>query len=271
MTGLGTRRDRPAARGLGPAGLGPLQKGTLVLSPHFDDAALSIGGALAARAFPDPVCIYTIFGISNYTSGRFHAGWRRVTNLRRCEDRRYAALVGATCAFAEFQEAGLRIGSDFQSLFRCRGNPYPSKPAGFDRALREIVLEYRPWLLVCPLGIGDHWDHLLVYRAVRKMRLSFRLPVLFYEDLPYAEHLGPRGVERAIASLGRRFHSITIPIDLDTKCAGLTCYASQLGDVDVQRVRKYASDLAKWKRAHGPRERLWTSTPALLGRAGWWG
>jgi LmbE family N-acetylglucosaminyl deacetylase len=261
---LGARRARPAARGLTPAGSDPLQTGTLVLSPHFDDAALSIGGALEAGAFPDPVCIYSVFGVSNYTRNRFHAGWRRVTSLRRREEKRYAAALGAICAFAEFQEAALRIGSDFPSLFRCRGNAYPLKPARFDRAMRDIVLEYRPRLLLCALGIGDHWDHLLVYRAVRKMRLGLRLPVLFYEDLPYAERLGPHSVERTVALLGPRFHSITIPIDLDAKCAGLTCYASQLGNDDTHRVRKYAWDLAKRTGAKGPSERLWTSTPAII-------
>ena len=92
------------------------------------------------------------------------------------------------------------------------------------------------------------------------MRLGLRLPVLFYEDLPYADRLGPRGAERMLASLGSRFYSITVPIDLETKCAGLACYTSQLGDEDTYRVRKYAWDLAKLKCAKGPCERLWTST-----------
>jgi len=256
--GLETRRARPAARGLATPASNLLRKGTLVLSPHFDDAALSIGGALAARAFPDPVCIYTVFGISNYTRGRFHGGSRRVTSLRRREEKRYAAALGATCAFADFLEAGLRFDSHFASIFRGHGNSDPLKPARFDRAIRDVVFKYRPRLLLCPLGLGDHWDHLLLYRAVRKMRLGLRLPVLFYEDLPYADPLGPRGVERLMALLGRRFHPLTFPIDLNQKCAGLACYPSQLGGEDTYRVRKYAWDLAKRSRVQGPCERLWT-------------
>ena len=84
MTALGSRRARPA-------GSGPLQEGTLVLSPHFDDAALSIGGALAARFFPYPVCTYTVFGVSNYTRSCFHADWPPVTSLRQREERSYTA------------------------------------------------------------------------------------------------------------------------------------------------------------------------------------
>jgi LmbE family N-acetylglucosaminyl deacetylase len=237
----------------------PKRHGTLVLSPHFDDAALSIGGSLAAHVFPEPVSIYTVFGVSNYTKNTFHPGCREVTSLRRREDSRYAAALGARSAFADFKEAGLRIGCDFESIFRSPVNTNPCKPARFDRAIEGIVVDRHPRLLLCPAGIGDHWDHFLVCRAILKTKLEVELPVLFYEDLPYAEQVGPMCAKRFVVSLDHRLHSITIPIDWPKKRAGLNYYPSQLGEDDVERVRKYTRDLAKGERAKGPCERLWTA------------
>jgi LmbE family N-acetylglucosaminyl deacetylase len=247
---------RMADRGTSPhpelMTVGVRQGGTLALSSHFDDVSLSIGGSLAAHVFPEPVCIYTVFGVSNYARGAFHNDWHAVTRRRRREESRFAEALGVACIHTDFLEAGLRIGCDFERSGNSR------KPARFDPAIERIVREYDPRLLLCPLGIGDHWDHILVRQAVLDMKFKPDLLVLFYEDLPYADDLGPDGAKRFVALVNHRFRDVAVPINWKTKRAGLKYYSSQVGEDELRRVRQYTQDLADAVGTEAPCERFWT-------------
>jgi LmbE family N-acetylglucosaminyl deacetylase len=237
------------------------KQGTLVLSPHFDDAALSVGGSLAARLFPKPVWIFTVFGVSNYTQSRFHIDSSWVTSVRRCEERRYATALGLFHGSAKFKEAGLRIGSTFESIFRGPGTLNPRKPAHFDRVIEHVIRGYDPRFVLCPAGIGNHWDHLLLCEAGRRIKLEPDLTVLFYEDLPYANDIGPKGTKRFVASLDHELRPITIPIDWSRKRDGLMYYPSQIGEDEVRRVHNYTAALAKANGTKSAGERFWTKAP----------
>src|SRR5450755_1046546 len=69
--------------------------GTLILSPHPDDAALSIAGALAKGLFPPPVTLVTVFDRTNFGGGGELGGLDETTALRAREDDSFAEMVGA--------------------------------------------------------------------------------------------------------------------------------------------------------------------------------
>jgi hypothetical protein len=173
--------------------------------------------------------------------------------------------LGASCAWAQFKEAGLRIGTDFTLIFRGAENTGPKRPAGFQPAIEEFISKFRPELLLSPLSIGDHWDHFLVRAAILEMKTKACPAVLFYEDLPYANSLGPKSVERFVTSRNHRLRPILISINWKIKRAGLNCYPSQLDDDDVCRVERYTLRLSNRVGESGPVERLWTTawTPLI--------
>ena len=88
----------------------------LVLAPHPDDAALSVGGLLVRLR--EPVVLFTIFGRSNYTSRGFHAHWQTVSAIRKTEDAAFAASIGATLRYPALPEAAIRIGPSERLIFR---------------------------------------------------------------------------------------------------------------------------------------------------------
>ncbi|NUS44692.1 MAG: hypothetical protein HOQ24_13515, partial [Mycobacteriaceae bacterium] len=174
----------------------------VVVSPHFDDAALSVGALIAARtAAGDSVEVLTV-----YTDGPPVAQLSGRTKIfgdyptRRAEDDRALRLLGATAA-----RLGLR-----ERLFR---NPLPRRPiqvfrtprraAQFERctAVQEAVaarLRDPETRVLAPLGVGNHYDHVEV--AVAAIRAGVACDatdrIRFYEDF------------NALSELCRRRHPV---------------------------------------------------------------
>lgn len=156
--------------------------GILVVSPHCDDAVLSLG-TLLARA-RRPVRVLTLFDRSWATIDATPP--EEVTALRHAEDASVAAAFGC-----RFDYAGLPDSS-------VRGVAWDDAQAPLDRALLARAAR---WLalrlaesggsapLYLPAAIGMHPDHRLALLAAlkalggRNMRVS--RPVMLYAEQPY--------------------------------------------------------------------------------------
>ncbi|MFF0491283.1 PIG-L family deacetylase [Nocardia sp. NPDC004068] len=170
----------------------------VVVSPHFGDAALALGALIAAQAESGrEVEVLTVF-----TGGRDdarHDGRRDAFAdlvVRRAEDDRALRILGARTH---------RLGL-FGRIFR---EPPPLRPFGLFHTPRDIlacpeIAAVRHGLeeaLACgsivlaPLAIGNHVDHVLVALAALALTPSPRL--LFYEDFP------------ALSERCRRRHPVT--------------------------------------------------------------
>jgi LmbE family N-acetylglucosaminyl deacetylase len=168
----------------------------IYLSPHFDDAALSCGGLICEQTRQGtPAEIWTIFagsppsGTLSDFARTTHSLWgtgdaQETVALRRAEDREAAARLGASLIHFDFLDCIYRLSR--------RGLPlYPetvfAPPHRADRALpRRIAHALRSGLLpgdvlVCPLALGGHVDHVLVRRAAE----SLGRPLHRYADVPY--------------------------------------------------------------------------------------
>lgn len=145
----------------------------LVVSPHLDDAVLSVPVRLRREARAGHrVVVATLF-----SEGRDGA-------LRREEDRR--ALVSLGC---EPRPLGLWDAPERRGLVRNARSLLLAPLAGADpdvRRAREeldgLARELRPGRIWLPLGVGEHVDHRVAHAAGR----ALRAPVAFYEDRPYA-------------------------------------------------------------------------------------
>lgn len=182
----------------------------VVVSPHQDDAALSLSAILAALAARGVrLTIVTCHTRSRWAPaviGRRTIG--AVSRLRAAEDRAYARGLGARLVELDFSEAALRL---------------PDRPVSgrTDAAhIRALGAALEPHLrgadaTFIPLGLPGHLDH----RATRAAALLTcdRQGVAFHEDIPYALWGGPKRMVKTVETvqrlLGRRLHPLQLARD----------------------------------------------------------
>lgn len=169
----------------------------IYISPHLDDAVLSAGGLIhdQARAgtrveiwtlvcgFPPEADLGPFAQVLHFQWGFSSA--EETVRLRRAEDERAASIVGAkTVHFDGFPDCIYRRGADGEPLYPLDVfvEPHPAEadlPAKMTAAFAER-LEPED-VLVCPLTVGGHADHVIVRRAVEGLNRS----LVYYADVPY--------------------------------------------------------------------------------------
>lgn len=199
----------------------------VAVSPHLDDAAFSAGGALAKHARDGGrVTVVTCF-TGNVAEPRGFALACQLDKglgpevdymaLRRAEDVRACAVVGAEPVHLPFLEAPHRGYDSAPALFGARlaGDDVA------DRLAPELAgLTRGAALVLGPLGIGDHVDHHHVREALERVVEPARL--LLWEDWPYLDR-----AERVPPSPYR-----TVDLDaelVERRVAMCAAYESQLG------------------------------------------
>ena len=100
-------------------------------------------------------------------------------------------------------------------------------------------------ILVCPLSLGGHVDHILVREAVE----SLHRPVLYYADVPYVLN-NPQTLEPAIVS----FESQLFPVSeagLEAWLKGVAAYRSQIASLFKGQGTLEDAIRAYWARQGG--------------------
>ncbi|HEV7913626.1 MAG TPA: PIG-L family deacetylase [Albitalea sp.] len=193
----------------------------LIISPHLDDAVLACGRLLAAR--PGSTVATLFAGVPR--NAQQLTGWDA-----RCGFRSAEAAIAA------------RRREDTAALWKLHATPVwldfcdaqyeePPAPAALADAVRRLIAELHPDLLVYPLGLY-HSDHLLAHDACRAaLRALPDTAAAAYEDVLYR---GMKGVLHqrlvALAAMG----IVATPARLDNedgspllKEEALQAYASQ--------------------------------------------
>ena len=239
------------------------------LSPHLDDAVLSCGGQIAARARRgESVRIATLAagdppGELSPLARELHAAWKLGADAgaaRRAEDRRACALLGAESHHEPVPEAmyrrhpstGAPLYPTLPALF---GPPHPAESAAeaWIAALRRLPPAE---CVVAPLGVGGHVDHQLVRRAAEAV---FGAALLYYEEYPYA---GKCWAVRKMVWPPWRWRARAVPLapeDFRARCEAVAAYASQT-DMLFAGAGNLERRLARYVRRAGG-ERLWAKRP----------
>lgn len=147
---------------------------TLVVSPHLDDAVLSLPGCIRTLALRgERVVVLTVCSEGDVG----HA-------TRRAEDLAALALLGAVPLQLGLRDAPQRrsITPSFRELVLRELTDDDIDAATVTRALALAIAEVGPSTTLLPLGVGEHIDHRIVHAA--HTGLAGR--VGFYEDRPYA-------------------------------------------------------------------------------------
>ena len=190
----------------------------VVLSPHLDDAVLSCGALMMRAASATTVTVATIFteaGRVPYTlSARRYLHQVGVTDARalyeqrRAEDDEALASIGVRYVHAGLTEALFRRRTarpGWSLLARWlpeADHVYPvyrrhitsGRIAAADAStLHDVTGIIRqltgsgPSLVLAPLGVGGHVDHVLVRNAAERSDVS----VVYYSDFPYNRQHSP--------------------------------------------------------------------------------
>lgn len=228
----------------------------LILSPHLDDAGLSIPALikLLVRTKKQILCL-NAFTVSPYAPGLRTKSVKTISAARKKEDVKALKFLGKNIRSKNlnFLDAPLR------GIKNVTGkNRVGAKEEIIIKKLVKIISEYKNHFIIAPLGIL-HIDHVTLAEAVLRMLRSGEVSterVLFYEELPVsgaaemayinsrARHIG-KGVNRKLKA-----EFITQPGMLALKKKMASFYPSQLLSPDKAIVIKHTKRL-------GNRERVW--------------
>jgi LmbE family N-acetylglucosaminyl deacetylase len=262
----------------------------LVIEPHADDAALSIGGTMWLRRFDCAFTVATMASRSNhldyYGQGRVDFDIGKVTDLRRCESELFAKMVGGKHLSVGLTDAALRYRntnwtSDFylnhqmSISVRISRNADDREREEWLEAARRLLAEIPSAEVWVPLG-GPHTDHRLTVDAcfgafVSDPSLIEGRVIRLYQEVPYAARY-PRYMNDAFAALQRAgavLEQEVIPINeiFEQKLRLSSVYASQ-------NIQDMGADIEASARSHGSAvgaaELLWTvrSLPDRIGPSG---
>jgi LmbE family N-acetylglucosaminyl deacetylase len=238
----------------------------LYLSPHLDDAALSCGGHIHARAMAgEAILIVTLMagdppattGASGYVAA-LHERWQLAANAaeqRRAEDVVACRILGADYLHLSFPDCIYRGNPPFyQSDADIFGNIHPHEAGVMVTALAEAMTQLPTAAqIIAPLTVGNHVDHQLTRLAAER---AFGNALSYYEEFPYVQKTG---AVDAIIGNGADWQSIITPLteaNWAAKVESIAAFRSQLSTffVDKDDIRRQIGENGRLIGG----ERLWT-------------
>jgi LmbE family N-acetylglucosaminyl deacetylase len=247
----------------------------VVIEPHMDDAALSVGGRLLHRRGRNRITILSVVKYSNFTSywdlKRDYLNVDTVTALRLRESELAARLLGAEHRCLDWTDAPIRffpadrwsveeLKRILPAVYASMEIPPDSKEVAIlKEKLRSELERLAPDDIWIPMGLGSHVDHRTVRSACVAMLSEARgrlakSSVSMYEDLPYNRKSLALQIQKAFAIHGTILLRSTEDVTdvFDEKLRLISVFASQF-------KRSYMEPLIK-----GCAERAERSAPGRL-------
>lgn len=244
--------DRGLIVGLPAPRTPPSARPIVVLEPHLDDAALSLGGWLFSKR-KHPVRIVSVAGDYISTTlleiGRHQElSVTEVSKLRSSESNIACKILGAKNRILGYPDAPLRFSKRPDRLHRLNAGAFSNH---YERSISQNLLRDRvpeamelakrlaktlgtkPMTLLAPMGIGSHPDHIWTRNSALAWWLGTRAnsEIGLYEDLPYAGTTPDAclRLEREFQAMGylTRIETMTLGSRASMKRNLLASYASQ--------------------------------------------
>lgn len=279
-----TVKDEAAVKSLKEAGLVEIvarvrqedRRRVLVVEPHCDDAALSIGATMWKMRHSTEFHVLTMASRSNYTTAfhmhRDYFNRSQITKMRTSEGEIFAQHLGGHYHCAGLPEATLRYSDSDWNLEFFSAHEVATAISNNRRAAAGVLWAWverlREFLkgrsfdeIWLPLGAGTHSDHDLARNAALRVLLEDRphAIVRLYEDVPYGaefqEHTNRilRTLEKAGATLVPWWQNVAP--EFASKLSMLGIFASQFKVGSIRAgVERSASQAAGAEQV----ERLWT-------------
>jgi LmbE family N-acetylglucosaminyl deacetylase len=238
----------------------------IYVSPHFDDAVLSCGGLIWEQTHTGvPVEIWTVCagdpppGPLSPFAQAMHDEWKtggglETVALRRIEDQKSCRRVGALAVHLPVPDCIYRRSQTGSLLYPdgIFGGPSPHDKAVIEEIAGLISARLNRYdVLVCPLTVGQHVDHLNVRAALERLGR----PLWYYADTPYFFRT-PEQLPEVTAGLAARNFYISAE-GLQAWQESIAAHQSQINilfedDADMRhKIREYAQrfdGLRLWER-----------------------
>ena len=225
-------------------------KEVVVIEPHFDDAVLSVGGMIAARAKGDTLTILTVHTITNHApynaAGKSTLTCEEAMAIRRAES-------DEVCRFLGIQRRELtELDSALRPANRLPRYPGPCEVSAVAESIFKQLRSLMPQEIWFPLAVCGHPDHRMVRNASLSMLrnhedfFSGRI-IAMYQDLPYAA--SPPGQTRRLirtmqsAGAQLRKQELDVTVVFEKKLAAVLLYKSQFRPGDwIPKLRLAAGE-----------------------------
>ena len=237
----------------------------LVLSPHRDDAAVSLSLSIAHwLAVGHSGTLLNVFTRSLYApysdAESVHENDRLsyVSALRKREDETFLRkLPGATMTDLNIKDAPIRLHCD--SSIVCDMDVDPNDKA-IEKIYKAVSKQIEtPHCLVLPLALGHHVDHRVVRDSA--LPLTPNLPCAFYEELPYATRDGVRvDLSRFREDTEHRFHEELHPVLVHGTHTRPTEFKRNIALGYTSQIDTALADtIANFSQRYNGAERLWAN------------
>jgi LmbE family N-acetylglucosaminyl deacetylase len=207
----------------------------LFVAPHYDDVALSCGGAVALAARTGRPLILTVFGgqsagpASDFAQFQ-HQRWglhpEDVVDARREEDLCAAKALGASVERTSFEFLDAIYRSPAYDSDAALFGEIIDADAGLASDIAARLAELAVDKIYVPHGIGNHVDHQIV-RDAGRLLAARGFSVWSYAEVPYV--LTHPQTLRAFMHAADPDRTVVLDDDaLQRRIAAIGCYASQV-------------------------------------------
>jgi LmbE family N-acetylglucosaminyl deacetylase len=211
----------------------------MVISPHLDDAVLSVGQVMAGR--PEMTVVTVFSGVpqdcqqtNTYDVNCGFASAAEAITARRAEDREALRILDADPVWLDF------VDDQYNE---------PAGEADITARLLSAAAVTMPTLLIGPLGLS-HPDHLITRRTFQRLVAATGIEAWVYEDLPYRV-LCPEEVPEALAWWKEKGHRPELGFvgtgPLERKREALSHYRSQMWAIDALSEHAYLCPERLWR------------------------
>lgn len=230
-----------------------MDKRALLLSPHADDVAYSIGGIVAHLSGRTKIQLTTVFGRSGWAlpqALRRHSV-DAISAMREREDRAYCERRRIDYALLPCPDSFV-MGYDEAKELSVAPDDDP-RTANVVKLIGNSAARLQPDLVLAPCGLGGHVDHQIVRAAAEALG---QVDVLYYEDVPYSARLPLAVLNRQLTGQGLA-PAVTIDIEsvLEAKRDDMWGYRSQTSAPTIADMLLHASRVGAGIARYA--ERLW--------------
>lgn len=233
----------------------------LILSPHMDDAFLSVGGTIAKFSGNNKIHILDIFSFDPWVLKEFDRLDKNLNiSTRKKEERKNSSIVNVLLKFLNYPAGWEERGySKWQTSVDARVDRHLIK-----EIKDKLILMAKEYTVVlAPLAIGGHVDH----RLIRDITISMGVEdkICYYEDLPYALEENFIGYAKGFIK-DHRLQPVNVELGnefLSQKSRFVSTYKSQLNPTEMLLVMDYTYGRIPHRQVKNPSETLWTSGPFL--------
>ncbi|MDN5201204.1 hypothetical protein QQ008_07520 [Fulvivirgaceae bacterium BMA10] len=218
----------------------------IILSPHSDDVAFSLGAFIISNNLKD-IHVLTFFSRSTCTAKNEKMDVDIVTRIRKKEDEQFFKFCKskAELFYFDFLDAPIRLNIKEEDV--CSTYSTALEKSILNKVEHTLLnLITNDSIILSPLGLGGHVDHLLVREiALKLLRTGYN--VGFYEDLPYAGNFLQNAIYHKVFQLNGKYNITLKPLIIDSsltindKVKACSNYSSQIENSTIDRIKKYHS------------------------------